>query len=106
MMSTIETIAAKKEEMQQQTIDLQNIKRQSNVITTQNTDRLICLQQIRFLLCPSCFWCASHVVGSDCSNNNNNSVLTFSTLITKCPICKNAKIKSLPISHNEHYKFD
>jgi hypothetical protein len=105
MMSTIETIAAKKEEMQQQTIDLQNIKRQSNVITTQNTDRLICLQQIRFLLCPSCFWCASHVVGSDCSNNNN-SVLTFRTLITKCPICKNAKIKSLPISHNEHYKFD
>ena len=106
MMSTIETIAAKKEEMQQQTIDLQNIKRQSNVTTTtQNTDRLIYLQQIRFLLCQSCFWCASYVITSGCSSNNN-SVLTFSTLIKKCPICKNAKIKSLPISHNEHYKFD
>ncbi len=55
MMSIIETIAAKKEKMQQQTIDLQNIKRQSNVTTTQNTDRLIYLQQIRFLLCQSCF---------------------------------------------------
>jgi hypothetical protein len=106
MMSIIETIAAKKEKLQQQTIDLQNIKRQSNVTTTtQNTDRLIYLQQIRFLLCQSCFWCASYVITSDCSSNNN-SVLTFSTLIKKCPICKNDKIKSLPISHNEHYKLD
>ena len=104
-MSIIETISSKKEEMQQQTVDLQNIKRrQSNA--TQKTDRLIYLQQIHFLLCRSCFWCASHVIMSDGSNSNKNSVLTSSTLITKCPICKNDKIESLPISHNVHYKFD
>lgn len=99
MMSTIGKIAAKKEKIQQQSVDLQNIKRQSDT-TTQKTQRLIYLQKIRFLLCQSCFWCASLIIMSGCSSN----VLTSSTLIIKCPSCKNDKIESLPISHNEHYK--
>jgi RNase P subunit RPR2 len=87
MMPIIETIAAKKEKIQQQqSIDLQNIKTQSDA-TAQKTDRLIYLQKIRFLLCQSCFWCASLIIMSGCSSN----VLTSSTLIIKCPSCKNDK---------------
>ena len=51
--------------------------------------------KINFLLCESCFWCASQ------SNNCNTS-----DMITECPSCNATRVESLPISHNEVYKFD
>jgi hypothetical protein len=67
-----------------------------------NTDKLsnekkgIITKQRHFLLCESCFWCASSIslISMDwicpvCSNNNNNS-----------------KIESIPIENNETYKFN
>jgi hypothetical protein len=69
-----------------------------------NTDKLsnekkrIITKQRHFLLCESCFWCASsiYLVSMDwicpvCSNNNNNN---------------NNKVESIPIQNNEIYKFD
>ena len=44
--------------------------------------------KINFLLCESCFWCASYF---------NN----YRMVVTKCPICGNKKIESMPISHDE-----
>jgi hypothetical protein len=44
--------------------------------------------KINFLLCESCFWCASYF-------NNYRKV------VTDCPICGNKKIESMPISHDE-----
>ena len=49
--------------------------------------------KINFLLCESCFWCASYF-------NNNMKV------VTKCPICGNGNIESMPISHDEVYTFN
>ena len=49
---------------------------------------------IHFILCESCFWCASQ--SSNCNTYN---------LITKCPSCKNNQIESIPISHNEVYNY-
>ena len=49
---------------------------------------------IHFLLCESCFWCASQS-----SNYNKNNI------ITECPSCKSNQIESMPISHNEVYNF-
>ena len=71
-----------------------------------NTDNLsiekkkrIITKQRHFLLCESCFWCASsiYLVSMDwicpvCSNNNNNN--------------NNNKVESIPIQNNEIYKFD
>lgn len=67
-----------------------------------NTDKLsiekkrIITKQRHFLLCESCFWCASsiYLVSMDwicpvCSNNNNSN-----------------KVESIPIQNNEIYKFD
>jgi hypothetical protein len=51
--------------------------------------------KIHFLLCGSCFWCASHF------NNTGNTITT-----TKCPSCDNNKVQSIPLSDNEFYKFD
>ena len=45
-----------------------------------------------FLICRSCFWCASYF------NNMHRSVET-------CPSCNDAKIESMPISFDETYKF-
>ena len=42
--------------------------------------------KINFLLCESCFWCASYL-------NNYRKV------VTNCPICGNKNIESMPISH-------
>jgi hypothetical protein len=44
--------------------------------------------KIDFLLCESCFWCASYF---------NN----YKMVVTKCPICGYKKIGSMPISHDE-----
>ena len=43
--------------------------------------------KINFLLCESCFWCASYF-------NNYRKV------VTNCLICGNKKIESMPISHD------
>ena len=72
-----------------------------------NTDKLsnekkrIITKQRHFLLCESCFWCASsiYLVSMDwicpvCSNNNNNNNNN------------NNKVESIPIQNNETYKFD
>jgi hypothetical protein len=53
------------------------------------------VENIHFLLCGSCFWCASQ------SNNCNTS-----DMITECPSCNGIKVESLPISHDEVYKFN
>ena len=64
-----------------------------------NTDKLriekkrIITKQRHFLLCESCFWCASsiYLVGMDWI----------------CPVCNNNnKLESIPIQNNEIYKFD
>ena len=45
-------------------------------------------ERINFLLCESCFWCASYF-------NNYRKV------VTNCHICGSKKIESMPISHDE-----
>ena len=52
------------------------------------------VMNIHFLLCGSCFWCASQ------SNNCNTR-----DMITECPSCNDTRVESLPISHDEVYRF-
>jgi hypothetical protein len=52
----------------------------TNRIFPANTDK-----RVDFLLCPSCFWCASY--------------LNFGELsIIRCPICHNNHMEQLPVS--------
>lgn len=55
-------------------------------------------KEIQFLLCQSCFWCASsyNIIVNDPSI----------TRIVNCPSCDNNKIESMPISENEVYRVD
>src|SRR5215211_1820080 len=68
----------------------------TNTNKLSNEKKRIITKQRHFLLCESCFWCASsiYLVSMDwicpvCSNNNNNN-----------------KVESIPIQNNETYKFD
>jgi hypothetical protein len=47
---------------------------------------------VNFLLCPSCFWCAS--------------CLPPDSSFAKCPSCSERNIESIPIAENENYRFD
>lgn len=47
---------------------------------------------IQFLICESCFWCAS--------------ILEDGALISRCPCCKSNMLESIPITTGESYKFD
>lgn len=58
-------------------------------------DSLDKILEIRFLLCNSCFWCASYY--HDSSDENR---------ITKCPDCYSDELESMPISSKEVYKVD
>jgi hypothetical protein len=44
-------------------------------------------KQIRFIVCESCFWCAS------CLNQG--------ITVDKCPSCNNGKVELLPVFDNE-----
>ena len=46
-----------------------------------------------FLICSSCFWCASYLT----------NVHSFGYI---CPSCKDDKVESMPISFDETYNFD
>ena len=76
-------------------------KTNKNTAYHPNTDKLsnekkrIITKQRHFLLCKSCFWCASSIY-----------LLSMDWI---CPVCNNnnsSKIESIPIENNEMYKFD
>jgi hypothetical protein len=48
-------------------------------------------ERVDFLLCPSCFWCASY--------------FNYGEVATRCPTCGNDNVESLPISNGEFYTF-
>jgi hypothetical protein len=50
-------------------------------------------KQRDFLLCESCFWCAS------CIDSEQKHM-------TRCPSCNDFRLNYLPITNNEIYKLD
>ena len=58
---------------------------------TDNTDIKV-TEEIHFLICESCFWCAS-------------CLSVAKRTVTKCPSCSDARLESMPIADNEIYRF-
>jgi hypothetical protein len=84
-MSTIETsLVQDKKESNHITCTSEEISevRTSNPMRQMNVKKLV--TQVQFLLCPSCYWCASYIG----LQRNMNSILTH------CIACKNNKIES------------
>jgi hypothetical protein len=88
-MSTIETsLIQDKEERNQITDTIENRSgtRANDAKRQMNVKKVV--TQIRFLLCSSCFWCASYI---GLQSNMHTKILT------QCVICKKGKIQSLPV---------
>ena len=58
---------------------------------------------VNFLLCPSCFWCASCL---PYQMLRTMAVANNSASLAKCPSCIEGNIESVPVVENEEYKFD
>ncbi len=59
--------------------------------------------EITFVMCQSCFWCASclssKIVSTIAETDGSSS-------LTKCPSCIEGNMESIPIAENENYRFD
>jgi hypothetical protein len=53
---------------------------------------------IYFVICNSCFWCASYISTNPDDTNNNTQA--------KCPDCLKGSIESIPVAKNEGYVFE
>jgi hypothetical protein len=62
--------------------------------------------EIHFLICQSCFWCASYISAKMFSRTTKATKSISEVDITKCPSCIEGNIESFPITENEEYKFD
>jgi hypothetical protein len=70
--------------------DIANVNPESTLMKKEIVNN----KKIQFLICGSCFWCASHF---------NN----IGDMIAKCPSCNsNNKVESIPVPYDEVYKFD
>jgi hypothetical protein len=49
-------------------------------------------KKVQFLICDSCFWCAS--------------VLDDSMAAGACPLCKSSMLESIPLAEGESCRFD
>jgi hypothetical protein len=56
------------------------------------------LDKIDFLICQSCFWCASYISPPIYRRMTEET-------IAKCPSCFKGNVESLPIAQNEKYRF-
>ena len=68
----------------------------SSIYLNNNNNNTCKGKEIHFLICQSCFWCASRL----------NSIEDEAISTSKCPSCSNNRVESIPISYDEVYKFD
>ena len=71
--------------------ELLHIMTNSSVKTEERKEMKLTFKQPHFLLCSSCFWCASY--------------LEWGGTVEICPSCINGKVESTPISDTEIYTF-
>jgi hypothetical protein len=60
--------------------------------TEERNEMKLTFEQPHFLLCGSCYWCASY--------------LNLGGRVETCPSCMNGKVESMPISDNEIYTLE
>ena len=48
-------------------------------------------KNVRFMLCGSCYWCASYLDSRE---------------IGTCPVCRSGRVETIPVAGNEMYAFD
>jgi len=75
------------------TVSAIRVIQMSTINQHQKTNTIRRYLDAQFLICNSCFWCASYLSG-------------HSACVENCPTCKNNNIEFIPISQTEGYKLN
>ena len=74
--------------------DLVKATEHQSAVQTKNENELTSRKY--FMICQTCFWCASYIDMGD------TDVLPYKV----CPTCNHTAIELLPLSDGEHYRFE
>jgi hypothetical protein len=89
---------------EEETNNIRDVPKDNNIVVggaTRISDKVF------FMICQSCFWCASYISPQISSKMATVTTTTRdSTSLTKCPFCVEGNIESIPIAGNEDYRFD
>ncbi|HZE78802.1 MAG TPA: hypothetical protein VE089_09665 [Nitrososphaeraceae archaeon] len=86
-------------------------KKLRTLVLSTNTKNSPLYSEKCFLLCESCFWCASCFIiekdydSGSCGNANGDMDNNIS-IFYKCPQCNKEKVEAMPIASGELYRFD
>jgi hypothetical protein len=70
---------------------VETVNTNSSIRTEERKEMKLTFKEPHFLLCSTCFWCASD--------------LNLRGIVERCPSCMNGKVESMRISNNEKYTF-
>ena len=76
---------------------LQTTKLSSNTIERENNSDLRHTNNIYFVICNSCYWCASYFSIND---------LDSSSQVLRCQLCNSHNTELIPISSNESFRIN
>jgi hypothetical protein len=76
---------------------LHTTKLSSNIIDRENNKILQPINKIYFVICNSCYWCASYFSIND---------MEFSSRVPRCHLCSSRNTELIPISSNESFRIN
>jgi hypothetical protein len=94
MTSVFEVLSNKETQAEDDLVKATDQKHQSTIQT--NKENKLTSRKY-FMICQTCFWCASYIDIMDDMN-----ALHYKT----CPTCNHTAIELLPLSNGEHYRFE
>jgi hypothetical protein len=83
---------------------LQTTKLSSNAIDIESENNTILqpIDKIYFVICNSCYWCASYFGTDDLQSLSGSS----SSHVLDCPICNSHNTELIPISNDESFRIE
>jgi hypothetical protein len=88
-----------KAKLSSNTISLETQKIDENKDSYQNEEIIRYSNQIYFVICNSCYWCASYF-----SINDSESLSTSSSHVLDCQICNSHNTELIPISTDDSFR--
>jgi hypothetical protein len=82
-------------------ISLETQKIDENKNNYRNDENIRCSNQIYFVICNSCYWCASYF-----GIKNSGSLSTSSPHVLDCHVCNSHNTELIPISTDESFRIE
>jgi|SRR5215208_3558280 len=85
--------------------NIRDVSNDNNIVVGRERTRIS--DKVHFVICHSCFWCASYIFPPQTSSKIGTAITTKDSVsFTKCPSCVEETVESIPIAENEDYRFD